>query len=102
MLTDTKLEIAPAKFASLNLLIVDDEVTTRDLCNDVALEAGLHVHTSATTEQALAVLDQYPIDIVFTDLKIPQIGGLGSIKPIRSREPPGVFIFRLKNPPNPH
>jgi len=87
MQTDTKLEIASTKSASLNLLIVDDEVSTRDLCNDVALEAGLHVHTSATTEQALAVLDQYPIDIVFTDLKIPQIGGLELIKRIRASNP---------------
>src|SRR5882762_3792001 len=87
MQTDTKLEITPAKFASLNLLIVDDEVTTRNLCNDVALEAGLHVHASATTEQALAILDQYPIDIVVTDLKIPQIGGLELIKRIRTGNP---------------
>src|SRR6202140_4505440 len=87
MQTDTKLEIASTKSASLNLLIVDDEVTTRDLCNDVALEAGLHVHTSATTEQALAILDQYPIDIVVTDLKIPQIGGLELIKRIRTGNP---------------
>jgi len=87
MQTDIKAEIAPAKFASLNLLIVDDEVTTRNLCNDVALEAGLHVHASATTEQALAILDQYPIDIVVTDLKIPQIGGLELIKRIRTGNP---------------
>jgi len=80
-------EIAPAKFASLNLLIVDDDVTTRNLCNDVALEAGLHVHASATTAQALAILDQYPIDIVVTDLKIPQIGGLELIKRIRTGNP---------------
>ena len=87
MQTDIKVETAPAKFASLNLLIVDDEVTTRNLCNDVALEAGLHVHASATTEQALAILDQYPIDIVVTDLKIPQIGGLELIKRIRTGNP---------------
>src|SRR6267378_6030705 len=84
---ETKAEILSIKSAALNLLIVDDEVATRNLCNDVALEAGLHVHTSETTEQALDILDQYPIDIVVTDLKIPQIGGLELIKKIRTGNP---------------
>jgi DNA-binding NtrC family response regulator len=84
---ETKSEIASVKSAALNLLIVDDEVATRNLCNDVALDAGLHVHTSETTEQALDILDQYPIDIVVTDLKIPQIGGLELIKKIREGNP---------------
>ena len=87
MQTDAKVEFTPAKYAALNLLIVDDEVATRNLCNDVALEAGLHVYTSATTEQALEILDQYPVDIVVTDLKIPEIGGLELIKRIRAGNP---------------
>src|SRR5258707_297757 len=87
MQTDIKVETLSVRSTVLNLLIVDDEVTTRNLCNDVALEAGLHVHASATTEQALAILDQYPIDIVVTDLKIPQIGGLELIKRIRTGNP---------------
>jgi two-component system response regulator HydG len=53
----------------------------------VAVEAGLHVYASSTTEQALDILDQYPIDIVVTDLKIPQLGGLELIKRIRAGNP---------------
>jgi DNA-binding NtrC family response regulator len=87
MQTDSRIELPPAKSAALNLLIVDDEVATRNLCNDVALEAGLNVYASATTEQALDMLGQYPIDIVATDLKIPQIGGLELIKRIRAGNP---------------
>ena len=82
--TGARMDAGVAKSAALSLLIVDDEVTTRNLCNDVALQAGLHVHTSATTEQALEILDQHPIDIVVTDLKVPQIGGLELIKRIRA------------------
>jgi DNA-binding NtrC family response regulator len=92
METDTRVEIPAARSAMLSLLIVDDEVTTRNLCNDVALEAGLYVHTSATTEQALEILDQYPVDIVVTDLKVPQIGGLELIKRIRAGNPQAAVI----------
>jgi two-component system response regulator HydG len=92
METDTRVEISAARSATLSLLIVDDEITTRNLCNDVALEAGLHVHTSATTEQALEILDQYPVDIVVTDLRVPQIGGLELIKRIRAGNPQAAVI----------
>jgi two-component system response regulator HydG len=71
----------------LSLLIVDDEVSTRNLCKDVAAGAGLQVHVSGTTEQALEILDQHPIDIVVTDLQIPQLGGLELIKRIRANNP---------------
>src|ERR1700692_4915297 len=87
MQTDSRIELPPAKSAALNLLIVDDEVTTRNLCNDVALEAGLNVYASDTTQQPLDILGQYPIDIVATDLKIPPIGGLELIKRIRAGNP---------------
>jgi DNA-binding NtrC family response regulator len=92
METDARVETSAARSATLSLLIVDDEITTRNLCNDVALEAGLHVHTSATTEQALEILDQYPVDIVVTDLKVPQIGGLELIKRIRAGNPQAAVI----------
>jgi DNA-binding NtrC family response regulator len=92
METDGRVETSAARSATLSLLIVDDEITTRNLCNDVALEAGLHVHTSATTEQALEILDQYPVDIVVTDLKVPQIGGLELIKRIRAGNPQAAVI----------
>ena len=74
--------------AVLSLLIVDDEVTTRNLCQDVASGADLMVHVTGTTEGALrAFLEQNPIDIVVTDLKVPQIGGLELIKRIRANNP---------------
>ncbi|MGO9640602.1 MAG: sigma-54-dependent transcriptional regulator [Candidatus Acidiferrales bacterium] len=80
-------ETTSAKASTLSLLIVDDESTTRDLCRDVALDAGLEVHTSATTEHALEILEQYPLDIVVTDLKVPQMGGIELLKRIREHYP---------------
>jgi len=45
------------------------------------------VRTSATTEQALEILEQFPVDIVLTDLKVPQMGGLELLKHIRTGYP---------------
>jgi len=55
-------------------LIVDDETQARAICTDVVEDAGLKVRTASTTEEALAVLEETAVDIVITDLKVPQVG----------------------------
>ena len=71
----------------VSILIVDDEVSARDLCSDVAARAGFRVRTTATTEEALEILEQLPVDIVVTDLKVPELGGLELLKRIRADHP---------------
>ena len=68
---------------SATVLIVDDENTTRELCRDIVAESGLRTRVASTCEQALEILEQYPIDIVITDLKVPEIGGLELLKRVR-------------------
>jgi two-component system response regulator HydG len=82
-LKETKIESLAAPNATFSLLVVDDEVTTRNLCRDVAADAGLQVYVASTTEEALEILEQYPIDIVVTDLQVPQMGGLELLKRTR-------------------
>ncbi len=69
------------------VLIVDDEESTLRICSDIAIESGLRVRTAGTTEQALEQLDEYPVDIVITDLKVPQLGGLELLRRIRENYP---------------
>ena len=78
--------------AAITALIVDDEITTRDLCRDVATESGLRARTASTTEQALEILDQFPVDILITDLRVPQIGGLELLKRVREAYPQTAII----------
>jgi DNA-binding NtrC family response regulator len=74
-----------AEFATV--LIVDDEESALRLCADIATEAGLRVRTATTTEKALETLDEYPVDIVITDLRIPELGGLELLRRIREHYP---------------
>jgi two-component system response regulator HydG len=57
------------------------------LCRDIACEMGLEVHTASTTNEALELLEQSPVDIVVTDLKVPQLGGLELLKRITASQP---------------
>jgi len=72
---------------SATVLIVDDEDATRSLCHDVVTNSGLRTRTASTTEQALEILDQMPVDILITDLRVPQIGGLELLKRVRASYP---------------
>ncbi|MGB7226457.1 MAG: sigma-54 dependent transcriptional regulator, partial [Candidatus Acidiferrales bacterium] len=79
--------LAPERPEVAIVLIVDDEESALRLCADIAKEAGLHVHTAGTTEQALETLDEIPVDIVITDLRIPELGGLELLRRIREHYP---------------
>jgi DNA-binding NtrC family response regulator len=86
-----EIEAKPANLktnaAGFSVLIVDDEDATRDLCRDIAAELGLEVHTASTTNEALEILEQSVVDIVVTDLRVPQLGGLELLKRINSSQP---------------
>ena len=85
------IEPKPANFKSsavgVSILIVDDEDATRQLCRDIASEIGLEVRTASTTDEALEILEQSPVDIVVTDLKVPELGGIELLKHIRTNQP---------------
>jgi len=87
MASGTEAALAVERQITGTVLIVDDENTTRDLCRDVVAESGLRTRTASTTEQALEMLEQCPVDIVITDLKVPELGGLELLKRIRETYP---------------
>jgi DNA-binding NtrC family response regulator len=106
MLTDKVLEMGGAvigtqgtaaameRNTTMTVLVVDDEESARSLCVDVASESGMRVRSAATTEQALEILDQYPVDIVITDLRVPEMGGLELLKRVKADHPQtGIMVL---------
>lgn len=79
--------LAAERPTPVTVLIVDDENATRTLCRDVVAESGLRARLASTTEQALEILDQFPVDIVITDLKVPEMGGIELLKRVREAYP---------------
>jgi DNA-binding response OmpR family regulator len=67
--------VAPRETAALHVLIVDDEPTIREACAKVAQTSGMHATTVATAEEATEVIENTAIDIVLTDLMLPQTSG---------------------------
>jgi DNA-binding NtrC family response regulator len=92
MASGTEASFAAERAVPATVLIVDDEVAIRSLCRDVMVESGLHTKLASTTEQALDILDQSVVDIVITDLKVPQLGGIELLKRVGETYPHAAVI----------
>jgi DNA-binding NtrC family response regulator len=68
-------------------LIVDDEPTICRACEKILLREGYRVKVAYSGKQALALLDQEPFDILFTDLKMAEMGGMELLETLRTRFP---------------
>ncbi len=75
-------EVAP-----MNLLIVDDELAIRETCAVVAEQCGMKATGVATAEEALEVLEHSAVDILLTDLKLPQANGVELLKVVHDLHP---------------
>ncbi|MCG6929327.1 MAG: sigma-54 dependent transcriptional regulator [Desulfofustis sp.] len=82
------------------ILIVDDEKSMRDFLNILLTKEGYEVVTAADGEQALAVLEQTPVDLVVSDIRMPGIDGLELLSTIkeRSEDIPFVMITAFASP----
>jgi DNA-binding NtrC family response regulator len=92
MASGTEPSLSSERAVPVTVLIVDDEDATRSLCRDVVAESGLRTKLASTTEQALDILDQSPIEIVITDLKVPQLGGIELLKRAKETYPQAAVM----------
>lgn len=73
------------------LLIVDDEVSIRDLLQSAFSDAGYSVHLAENGEQALYILKQHQIDLIFLDLKLFGMNGIELCRQIKKDKPVSVI-----------
>jgi DNA-binding NtrC family response regulator len=76
----------------INILIADDEQTTRETCATVSEQCGMKAVAVATAEEALEVLEHSAIDIVLTDLKLQQSNGVELLKQVHDSHPEVALV----------
>ena len=81
------------------ILIVDDEVFFRRLFSDILKEAGLYeIESVASGKEALERLAKgAPVDVILTDMVMPEICGLELIRRTRSLDPAPDIILATGN-----
>lgn len=72
---------------TLNILVVDDEKIVLESIRKHLKKDDFAVHTVPSAQAALELLESTPMDIVLTDLMMPEIDGLELMKEIRKRWP---------------
>jgi DNA-binding NtrC family response regulator len=78
------------------VLIVDDHESTRDTLTDVVKQAGHSPVTAKNAVQAFERIENDEVDIVFTDLKLPDpdVSGLEIVDRVK-RDLPGVPVVLI-------
>jgi DNA-binding NtrC family response regulator len=76
------------------ILVVDDEKSILDLLSVVLRKEGYSVLTSLSATQALNIINKEDLDLVLTDIKLPQMSGMEILKYVKAKKP-GIPVIMI-------
>lgn len=76
-----------------SILVADDEAVARHGVAEVLQEEGYQVYEAADGQAALQALEEFDLDLVLCDLKMPGVDGLSVLKMVRERYPQTMFML---------
>ena len=71
---------------SARILVVDDEKVIRDILSDFLTSEGYKVTTVENGALALTELHEHPYNLMITDLKMPELGGIELLEKIQEEK----------------
>lgn len=77
-----------------SILVVDDEENIRNLLSQILNPAGYDVLEAKDGKEAMRVVEEHSVDIVITDLAMPEQEGIETVRALR-RSHPGVKIIAM-------
>ena len=81
-----------------HILIIDDEATLRQTMARILLRAGFEVTTVASGKEALAIINEQMFDLIYLDIRMPDINGLEVLKTIHAQLPELPVILFTAQP----
>jgi len=78
---------------SLSILVVDDNPAMTVSLADVLKLKGYEVLTAPSGEKALAILQEFPVDVLITDVIMPGMNGLELFRATRKTHPNLITWF---------
>ena len=81
----------------LNILIVDDSAMMRAMLKRVTQLSGVpiaQILEASNGREALAVLEAHPVDVLFTDINMPEMNGVELLRQVNQR-PDWQAILRV-------
>lgn len=83
---------------SYNILIVDDEHLSREYIKDIIHECdpSVNIFEAQSAEEALPILENENVDVLFSDVRMPKVSGFGLLKSVSHRNFELVFVTAYK------
>jgi two-component system response regulator YesN len=75
------------------VLLIDEDVATRETYADVLRSAGFDVLTAGTGQQGLSYVRQYFVDVLVTELQLPDTSGLQLLEQLGERPNPTSCVI---------
>jgi two-component system response regulator HydG len=85
-------ELAAEAKKLLHVLIVDDERSIRQACQEIVESLGYDVATAGSGEQAYSILEKQNADIVLLDMKLPGASGIEVLRQVRRLRPDALVV----------
>ncbi len=76
-------QVKPISLRDLRILVVDDDSDGLELAALVLINAGAEVRASPSPAAAMAVLEDWPADVLITDLEMPDEDGVSLLRRAR-------------------
>jgi DNA-binding response OmpR family regulator len=68
-----------------NILLIDDDMLVRSTLEDTLCTAGFNVVTASNGADAEGMIRGNPVDLVITDIMMPQVNGIETIRRLREQ-----------------
>lgn len=81
-----------------HILIVDDEASLRQTLARILQRAGFEVTTTANGNEALELLSQHSFDLVYLDIRMPEMSGLEVLQTVHTKYPELPVILFTAQP----
>ncbi len=69
------------------ILVVDDEKSLTTLLLRILKKEGFQVRSAYNGKEALAIVEDFSPNLVITDLRMPEMGGLELLKAVKAKQP---------------
>jgi len=70
-----------------NVLVIDDEKLTRQLCSDILSREGFSVLTAENASEGFRRVQESPVDVILLDIMMPGLSGLEALRILSSMSP---------------
>ena len=81
-----------------HILIIDDEASLRQTTARILQRAGFEVTTATSAPEGLDLLDKHPFDLLYLDIRMPDMSGLDALKAIHEKFPELPVILFTAQP----